>query len=153
MTTFVSRENIRDRLKTLYDAVDSWNSVYSGMPKWTDVAGESPILTIISDGSLPEFKGQNTNQLTHFYLLTNWVLYRYDDGTDTYTYDEAEDRLDALYTDLLQTIRDNAAGSTVASLIEPLAQKSEIRYVPVNNSHTYAVESMPVKVYLPTGTL
>ena len=151
MTTFTTRETIRDRLKALYDATNDFEAVYSGIPKWSDMAGQSPVLTVISDGTQTTFQGLNKNPREHFFVLTTWVLYSIE--SDSWTYAQAEDLLDTLEASVLQVIRDNAAGSTVGDLIEPTAGASQIDRIVIEQNYRYITESRRIRVYLATGVV
>lgn len=150
-TTFTTRKTIRDRLKALFDADGSWDTVYSGMPPIDDIAGQSVICTIVSDGTQTTFESLNHNRRNHQFIVTNWVLYQVT--SDSWTYDKAEDKIDELELKTAQLIRNNAAGSTVADLLQFSPAYSQVRRITVNQNYSYAVESYTVIATLATGAL
>lgn len=151
MTTFTSRKTIRDDIAGLITTNGSWQNVYSGMPNFSDdIAGRSPLCTVLSSSTATEFAGENVNPRTHSFLVTNWVVYSVD--RDSWTYNDAEDLLDTLEFTLAQVIRDNAAGSGVADSLEFDGLPSTIDRTEIQNVR-YIRETFTVIARLATGAL
>lgn len=150
MTTFTTRKTIRDDIAGLFTATGSWSNVYSGMPAYSAIAGDSPVMTIITDGTGTTFNSLNHNPRVHNFLVTNWILYTRTD--DSWSYTDAEDKLDALELVVAQTIRDNAAGSGVADLLQFSGTASVIDRIVIQNTR-YLRETFTVVATLATGAL
>lgn len=110
MTTFQTRELVRDELVTLFTANGSWQAVYGYAPSVDEIAGQSPILVIRSRGTQTTMAGVLTNPTQYRFSLTNMVIA--DKVAQTSA--SAEDQLDTLDRVMRQVIRDNAGGGTYA---------------------------------------
>lgn len=106
MTTFQTRELVRDELVTLFAATNKWSEVYGYFPSVEEVAGKSPVLIIRSRGTLQQMAGVGTNPVSYRFLLSSFVLAYTENGT--WTSANAEDKLDELDQQIRQVIRDNA---------------------------------------------
>lgn len=154
VTTFTSRKLIRDAIKTLFDADGSWQAVYSGMPNYKVWSGNSPVCTILSNGTSTAFEGQDTNPRQHDFTITNWVLYRVLDnnGAVSWESDDAEDLLDALEMKSAQIIRNNAAGASVADRLQFADGKSQVNRAQVEGN-VYITETRIVTATLNRGAI
>lgn len=151
MTTFTSRKVVRDAIAGLFVANDSWSFVYSGMPEYSKLAGQSPLCTVISTGTNTEMQGKDKSPRKYRITITNWVLYSLTD--DGWTYAMAEDLLDELEMVGAQIIRDNTQLAGVFDLLDFEPGFTDIRRVPIDNSNQYAVESRVVVATLSSGAL
>jgi hypothetical protein len=113
MTTFQSRELVRDELVALFVSDGSWQDVYGYYPAVSEIKGRSPVLIVRSAGTQQSMAGLHTNPASYSFLLTTWVLAYSEDGN--WTSADAEDKLDDLDRVLRQVIRDNAMGGTYAT--------------------------------------
>ena len=151
MTTFQSRKAIRDYIAGLVVTDDSWSNAYSGMPDFSVIAGQSPICTVLSDGTSTEFAGMFNNPREHRFIVTTWVLYRRN--ADGWTYDEAEDKLDELEATFAQIIRDNASGGAVCDLLQFDSASSQIDRMRTETGDIYITESRVVIATLNNGAV
>lgn len=108
MTTFQSREVVRDELVTLFAASSIWASVFGYAPSAETRAGLTPFLVIRSRGTAQRFAGQNNNPASYRFSFQSWVYAEYD-ADDSYTSAIAEDMLDTCDRELRQVVRTNAA--------------------------------------------
>lgn len=105
MTTFQSRELVRDELVALFVANGSWQDVFNGFPGVAEISGKTPVLIIRSRGTRQRFEGMSTNPASYRFLISSWVL-AYS-ASDNWTSADAENKLDELDTTVRQVIRDN----------------------------------------------
>ncbi|MEO0595069.1 MAG: hypothetical protein AAF126_03065 [Chloroflexota bacterium] len=154
MTTFTSRKPVRDKLAQLHRDSGAWSNVYSGMPNFKKIAGDSPICFVLSGGTDTKFENANTNPREHDFVITTMVLYAVRTTIeDGWTYIDAEDLLDSLEQKSAQIIRDNADGAGVASLFR-FEGASEIRRGEIiNRNFNYTVEMRTVTARLNRGAL
>jgi hypothetical protein len=146
MTTFQSREAVRDALVTLFTADNSWQQVYGYFPGVDEIAGKSPLLIIRSRGTAQEFAGQDTNPVQYRFSVTSMTIA--DESATTSA--NAEDSLDTLDQKVRQVIRDNAAGGSAADLLEFEAGFSQVSDIIVNGL-AYISETRGVIATLPRG--
>lgn len=106
MTTFQSRELVRDELQTLFNANGSWQAVYNYTPGYSVIAGLSPVLTIVSAGTSQQFANLHTNPTSYRFEIVNYVVSS-SESDATVTTTAAEDKLDALDKTIRQVVRDN----------------------------------------------
>ena len=150
MTTFTSRKLVRDKIASLFAANSIW-TVYSGFPGFSELAGQSPLCTVVSGGTSSQFEGKNKNPRIHRFTVTNWVLY--SQTVDGWTYAMAEDLLDELEVIGAQIIRDN---TQVAGFFDYLRFEpgfSDISRVPLDNGDQYVIESRVVVATLSSGAV
>lgn len=112
MTTFQTREAVRDELVSLFQTNGSWQVVYGHFPSVAETEGKTPILVIRSRGTSQVFAGEHTNPAQYRFLISSFVLAYSED--DSWTSANAEDKLDELDKVVRQVIRDNAGGGTYA---------------------------------------
>jgi hypothetical protein len=124
MTTFSSRELVRDELVVLFVANGSWQEVYGYFPSVSEMEGKTPILIIRSRGTEQDMAGLDTNPAVYRFLLSSWVL-AYSES-DSWTSANAEDKLDELDKTVRQIIRDNAGSLTNGDVIRFEAGQSQV---------------------------
>jgi len=150
MTTFQSREAVRDELGTLFTADGSWQEVYNHFPSVDEIKGKTPVLIIRSRGTQQDMANLNTNPATYRLLLSSWVLaYSSSDG---WTSANAEDKLDELDKVLRQVIRDNAGGGSNADLYRFEPGMSQVDDVIIEGI-PYIVETRAILVDLVNGAI
>lgn len=115
MTTFTSRELVRDVLVGLFTANASWQAVYGYMPGYTVIAGRSPVLVVLSGGTRQQFQQQFVNKTSYRFEITNYVVSS-SESDATVVSATAEDELDTLDKTIRQVIRDNATHATYSNL-------------------------------------
>lgn len=150
MTTFQSRELVRDELAALFVANGSWQAAYGYFPSVDAIKGKTPILIIRSRGTSQDMAGLNTNPATYRFLLSSWVL-AYS-AVDSWTSSNAEDLLDTLDMKLRQVIRDNAGSLTNGDLIRFEQGTSQVDDVMIENL-PYIVETRAILVDLIKGSV
>ena len=126
-TTFVTREQSRDGLVTLFTAVaNAWSVVYGYVPKATSLDGKWPFLIITSAGTDQSMLQESFNPARYVFSCVSFVLM--DDEAD-WKEDDAEDKLDDLDKKFRQTVRDNAAGGAFADAITFADDQSRTDYM------------------------
>lgn len=112
MTTFQSREAVRDELVSLYVADGTFQEVYGYFPGVDEISGKTPLLVIRSRGTSLDMAGALTNRTEYRFSLTTFVL-----ADENYvTSAAAEDALDTVDLAIRQVIRDNAGGGSAADM-------------------------------------
>lgn len=150
VTTFTSRELVRDELKALFVANASWAQVFSNGAALRDFLGQSPLLMIRSRGTSQVFATLDTNPATYRFLISSWVLaYRASDNWDN---TEAEDKLDELDKTVRQIIRNNAGSMTYANVLSFEEGPSQVDDIIIEGLG-YIVETRAVLAYLPRGAI
>ena len=145
MTTFVTRKTAREAVAALFRANGTWQTVYDHEPR--DLAGESPVLTIRSGGTLTS-NMFNASPTAFLFVLTNYVLVT--DGA-TWGPDDAEDKLDELDREIREIVRDNTpAGCDYIELDE---SASVTAYVEDEGGHIYRTETFTLRAELATGQI
>lgn len=152
MTTFTSRETIRDAIHALFSgyAPATFKAVYKNWPNVGEAKAQSPVLMITSSGTGREMKGLNTNPTKFRILIT--VLVKSSDPSDaSFTRATAMDKIDTLDALVAQTIRDNAGNGNWSAINfeEGLTTVENIIF----EGLPYMVETHPVLVYLPRGAI
>jgi hypothetical protein len=107
VTTFQSRELVRDELVALFVANASWNNVYGYFPAASEMVGKTPILLILSDGTRQQSSGVWSNPTSYQFLCISFVLA--DSDSDNWTVALASDKVDDLDRVFRQVIRNNGA--------------------------------------------
>ena len=130
VTSFTSRELVRDELVALFTSNNSWQEVYGYFPSVNEVANKTPFLVITSSGTIQSFGGMETNKVSYRFTLSSWVL-AYS-ASDNWTSANAEDKLDDLDKVLRQVIRNNMGSLTYANLLR-FDGGSEVRRVEFEN--------------------
>lgn len=150
VTTFTSRELVRDELAALFVANGSWQNVYHQATGMNAFLGKSPVLIIRSRGTSQAFETLDTNPTAYRFLVSSWVLaYRASDNWDN---TEAEDKLDELDMIARQIIRNNAGSMTYANNLyieEGFSQVDDI----ITEGLGYIVETRAAIAYLPRGAV
>jgi len=146
MTTFQSRELVRDDLVSLFAADGSWQDVWGYFPGVDDVAGLSPVLIVRSRGTAQDFAGANTNPVQYRFSVTSMVVA--DEAVQSSA--DAEDQLDTLDMKVRQVIRDNAGGSTNADQYAFEGGFSQVSDI-ILNGQAYISETRFVIATLPRG--
>ena len=113
VTTFTTRELCRDELVSKFVTNASWQNVYGYFPAASELVGKTPVLLVLSDGTLQRFANLETNPVSYQFLLINFVLA--DSDSDSWTPALASDNLDDLDRAIRQLIRDNAGSLTTAT--------------------------------------
>jgi len=151
VTTFTSRELVRDELAALFVANGSWQAVYNYFPSAKVISQLSPVLIIRSRGTAQAFSNLETNPASYQILITSWVVA----GSETdssITSAIAEDELDTLDKTIRQVIRNNAGSMTTANNLrftEGFSEVSDILLVNV----PYIIESYTVIADLARGAI
>ena len=114
MTTFTSREVVRDTLYTLFNAYTGsgqpLQTVFNNWPKTGEAKGLSPILMITSAGTSQSFETLSVNPTAYRIRLTSLVIAGQKNDTNV-TRAAAMDKLDQLDTLVRQVIRDNVSSN------------------------------------------
>lgn len=113
-TTFVSREQTRDGLVTLFTTYGKWQKVFGYIPNEDDIDGQEPLLVIMSAGTIQDMKAVSFNPASYIFTFTSMVLMDDTDVGGTWTSDNAEDKIDQLDTKFRQIVRDNSTGGDFA---------------------------------------
>lgn len=106
MTTYTSRETVRDALVTLFTADGTWQSVLGYEPKTLD--GLSPVLTIISAGTDYDELSGGVNPTEFRFRARSYILVEDQNAPSSWGPAQAEDKLDELEKIAREIIRDNA---------------------------------------------
>jgi len=144
MTTFITRETVRDAFVTLFTTSAKWQLVFGYMPSESEVAGQSPFLVIRSGGTLQSMNTYNANPTTYRITFRNFVLCE-DEQTEA----QAEDKLDELDTTFRQIIRDNCGSIAGANYIRFEDAPSTTGYAFVGK--WYRTEDWTVLAHYVTG--
>lgn len=147
MTTFVTRETVRDSLVTLFTATAKWDIVYGHQPKTFDKRASA--LTIRSGGTRWEMAGLNTNPTAYRLILKSYLLV--DDDTGNWDASETEDRLDEIDRLVRQTIRDNVASVSGADYLLPDDGASDTGYAIISGD-LYRFEEWVVWAHYTAGS-
>lgn len=151
MTTFPSRETVRDVLVALFVANESWKAVYGyGAAASIIAKGTSPALIIRSRGTQQEMAMRDNNPRSYRFSLQSWVLATSEVSGDNWTSDEAEDKLDTLDQTLCQIIRDNA-GNAAWHNIRFASEYSDV--TDLNPNVPFIVETRFIYVDLQRGAI
>lgn len=151
MTTFASREAVRDELVTLFSAISGYKAVYGYFPGATVFSEKSPILIVRARGTRQQMKMLETNPRSYRIALTTAVL-AYD-ANQSYDTSEAEDALDDLDRALCQKIRDSVtAGYTNMSTLEFADEYSDVQDVIIAGL-PFILETRFVLAHLPGGAI
>jgi len=148
MTTFQSREAVRDELVALFVADGSWEAVYGYYPGHSVISGKTPVLTILSAGTQQQMTGQHTNPSSYRFIISSFMLQ--SDGA-SWTPANAEDSLDTLDMKVRQIVRDNA-GLTNGDIIRFGNGYSQVDYR-ILESLPYQIESRDIFVDLNKGSV
>ena len=148
VTTFTSRELVRDELVSLFTANNSWQAVYGYVPAIKVFAGMTPILIIRSRGTLQNFSNQDTNPTEYRFGIASFLRAF---STGEITSAQAEDTLDTLDTAIRQVIRNSAGSMTYADNLR-FAAESEVRDVSIEGL-PYMVEAYTVIAKLARGAI
>ncbi len=152
MTTFTSRETIRDAVYTLFSsyAPATFKAVYNNWPNVGQAKGQSPVLMITSSGTGQEMAGLNTNPTVFRINLT--VLVKATDPADaSFTRATAMDKIDTLDALVRQVIRDNASNANWDNITfdSGLTQVDNIIF----EGLPYMVETRPILIRLNRGQI
>lgn len=150
VTTFTSRELVRDELVTLFVANGSWQEVYGYAPSVDELSGKTPILVIRSRGTIQNFANLETNPVTYRFVISSAVL-AYS-ASDSWNSANAEDKLDELDKVVRQVIRNNAGSLTYGVNMRFETAVSEVSD-PIREGLPYILESRFVLVDLPRGAI
>lgn len=148
VTTFTSRELVRDELVSLFTANNSWQAVYGYIPAVNVFEGMTPILVIRSRGSLQNFANLETNPASYQFGIVSYVR-AYSAGEISSA--QAEDKLDDLDKVVRQVIRDNAGSMTTAINLR-FDGASEVRDIDIG-SVPYMAEARILIADLPRGAI
>jgi hypothetical protein len=149
LTTFTSRELVRDEIASFFVTDGSFQEVYQYFPSVAEIKGKTPVLIIRSRGTEQDFSGLNTNPTSYRFLLTTFILAFSDD--DSWSSSDAEDSLDDLDKVIRQVIRDNAGGGTYADNYRFEGGFSDVNDIMVEGL-PYIVETRAVVADLPKGS-
>ncbi len=105
MTTYTSRETVRDALQVIFDADATWQDVFGYEPK--TLGGHTPVMTITSAGTDYEELSAGVNPTDFRFRLRSYVLVEDQNDPDAWGPDEAEDKLDEIDKLTREVIRDN----------------------------------------------
>lgn len=147
MTTFASREAIRDELVAGLTATGLWVAVYGYSPAPRAVVGSTPFAIVRGRGTMLEMQGQVSNPVTHRFVISSWVLA--EDGQVSSA--DAEDTADNISRGVLQYVRDNASGGTHADMYT-LDDFSDVRDTVVENV-PYIAETFTLVAHLYKGAV
>jgi hypothetical protein len=151
MTTFLSRETVRDALVSLFQANNSWKGVYGyGLAPSVIAQGQFPVLIIRSRGTQQGMANLHTNPTSYRFSLQNWVLADREISGDTQTSATAEDLLDTLDKTIRQVIRDNVSNPAWHN-IRFASEYSDV--VDLSPTVPYIVETRFIYVDLPNGAI
>lgn len=156
MTTFSSRETVRDALVALFTTnakgSGQFQEIYGYAPSTNEILATSPILIIRSDGSRRLFNAQETNPVDFRFVLTTMILAYDANSSPVWTSAMAEDKLDDLERLVAQIIRDNTqnAAWNVIYLEDGF---SEPRDVIIGKGVPYIIETRTVIARLSVGAI
>lgn len=150
MTTFTSREAVRDALAALFVANGSWQAVYNYFPSAKVISQLSPVLIIRSRGTAQRFAMLETNPASYQFVITSYVVAGSETDA-TITSAIAEDELDTLDAAIRQIIRDNTQAATYNNLYfdEGFSEVSDVLIVNI----PYIMESYTVIADLARGAI
>lgn len=117
MTTFTSRELVRDELVSKFVANGAWQNVYGYRPAIKEILGKTPFLVIVSQGRATRFETQSVSPTIYRFQLFNFVLAYSENPADNYSSNDAEDALDTLDKTITQIIWDNRGDMTTANVL------------------------------------
>ncbi len=143
MTTFQSRELVRDELVALFVANNTWNNVYGYFPSAAELVGKTPVLMIRSRGTQQQMAALHTNKASYRFFLTTFVA--------IVTGAVAEDEIDTLDKVLRQVIRDNTS-LTNANNIRFASDYSDVSDVEVGGK-PYILETYTIYADLASGSV
>lgn len=154
MTTFTSREVVRDALYTLFNAYTGsgqpLQKVFNNWPKLGEAKGLSPILIMTSAGTRQEFENLNTNPAAYRIRLTSLAIAGQKNDTNV-TRAAAMDKIDQLDTLVRQVIRDNVQNNAWNNIeFEP--SFTEVETI-LFEGLPYMVETHVVITYLSKGAI
>lgn len=156
MTTFTTRELVRDALVSLFTAnatgAGQFQAIYGYFPSVNEILQASPLLIIRARGTAQEFKVQETNPTSYRILFTTMVLAYDGNASPVWTSALAEDKLDDLDRLVRQVVRDNASNANW-SVITPEDGFSTVDDVIIGKGSPYLIESRAFIVRLPKGTV
>lgn len=152
MTTFTSRETIRDAVYALFSsyAPATFKAVYNNWPDVGQAKGQSPILMITSSGTGQGMAGLNTNPTVFRLNLT--VLVKVSDPSDSsFTRATAMDKIDTLDALVRQVIRDGVGNANWDNIAfeSGITQTENIIF----EGLPYMVENHPILVHLQNGAI
>lgn len=154
MTTFTSRETIRDAVYTLFSgyAPATFKAVYNNWPDVGQAKGQSPILMITSSGTGQGMANLNTNP-TEFRLMLTVLVKTHDDSDSSFTRATAMDKIDTLDALVRQVIRDAISG--LNPNWDNIAFEGGLTTVEniIFEGLPYMVEAHPIRVYLRNGAI
>lgn len=102
------RNLVRAEISALFAGLTSIQSNLAYPPLSLD--GKSPLVYLQNDGTLPVMLARYSNQFDFFFVLTICI------NRQAHGAAGAEDKLDEVWTDVMQAIRDNVTGTTYTAL-------------------------------------
>lgn len=136
-----NRQTIRETIASgLSAAVTSAQAVYTHASG--DIAGQSPVLRVLSAGSLRQPLSQRGNRALFYLTIQVWVLYADPDAG--YTEQNAEDALDQIENQIAAWL---ASSNSIAQVIN-FAGRSAVTAVDLGGE-AYMVEEIPLEVSVP----
>jgi len=152
MTTFTSRETVRDALAALFVANNSWDLVFGNWPETvSEMLGRSPILIIVSRGTQQNMAGLNMNPASYRFVLSTLVIAQ-SETDSSITRPVAMDEIDTLDKTLRQIIRDNASNANWTNIRFDTGY-STVEDILLNNTAPYMIESRTIYVDLASGAI
>lgn len=156
MTTFTSRELVRDALVTIFKAsakgANQFKEIYGYAPSANEILASSPLLVIRGTGTLQEMNMQETNP-TRYRLVLSVMVRSYDDSVtpalDSAWAEDKIDDLDRLVRQIIRNNTQNAAWNTM-DFDEEFSQKDDVI---VGKGVPYIIESRSVIIKLPIGSV
>ena len=138
--TMADRQVIREALATaLLIAIPDYEEVIGHTTQ--DFGGKTPVATVLSAGSDRPPMTAVGGRSTFFYSLNHWVLYASED--DSWTEQNAEDKMDDLERQLAQFVHANRSTTHWNDLAYD--SRSIIRNIPIGGD-TYLHEQFSIKV-------
>lgn len=102
------RKLIREEISALFDSISAIQENLDHPP--ITIEGKSPVVSIHADGTLANMVAKNTNEFDHFFRVTIYV------NREAHGSADAEDKLDEIYTAIMQEIRDQVTGTNYMEL-------------------------------------
>jgi len=103
------RSSVRAEIAALFSDITELQAVYAYPP--LQLLGQSPVLTIHGNGSLPRMVSAAVNQFDHHYIISIYV------NREAHGAEESENLLDSIFTKVMQAIRDNISGTTFTNIV------------------------------------
>ncbi len=140
-----NRETIRDDVADLLDTalVDTLGivqTVYNYQK--LDIAGQSPVVMVLSAGDHPTRTAQ-TDRITSRVYLEIWSFVLHVEADDSWTEANAEDRLDLVKKEIVDTLFDNEVEQTLGLWELMFEDRSSVARVSIGGV-PYLWERMPL---------